>query len=74
MVQIGDGSYRLYFTRGQDWDKAARQFTANVTRQRFEDILTFGGRTGGYEVTLYGVAGGNATTENAPAGQFPDLP
>jgi hypothetical protein len=27
-----------------------------------------------YEVTLYGVAGGNAATQNVPAGQFPTVP
>jgi hypothetical protein len=74
MTSIADGNYRLYFTKGVGWDKAQQQFTSNVVRQRFDDTLAYGPTTAGYEVTLYGVAGGNAGTENVPAGQFPALP
>jgi hypothetical protein len=74
MQGIPDGSYRLYFTKGDAWDPQAKQFTQNVTRQRFADTLTFGGMTAGFEVTLYGVSGGNARTEGVPEGSFPALP
>ena len=74
MAQIADGSYRLYFTKGKGWNAKSQQFTQNVTRQRFADTLTFGGQNAGYEVTLYGVAGGNAATQSVPPGQFPGLP
>jgi hypothetical protein len=77
MTQIADGAYRLYFSKGEGWDAARKEFTRNVTRQRFADTLTFvstGGQYTTYEVTLYGVAGGNAATQNVPAGQFPAVP
>ncbi len=74
MSSIADGTYRLYFTKGSGWDATTKQFTSNVIRQRFEDVLSYGPTTAGYEVTLYGVAGGNAGTENVPAGQFPAVP
>ena len=77
MTQIADGTYRLYFSKGDGWDAARKEFARNVTRQRFADTLTFvspGGQYTTYEVTLYGVAGGNAATQNVPAGQFPAVP
>ena len=77
MTEIADGAYRLYFTKGEGWDPARREFTRNVTRQRFADTLTFATTATqytGFEVTLYGVAGGNAATQNVPAAQFPALP
>jgi hypothetical protein len=77
MTQIADGSYRLYFSKGEGWDAARKEFARNVTRQRFADTLAFtspNGQYTTYEVTLYGVAGGNAATQNVPAGQFPAVP
>lgn len=74
MTRIADGMYRLYFSKGQAWDAATKRFTANVSRQRFAQTLQFGGMTAGYEVTLYGVAGGNAATQNVAPGDFPALP
>jgi hypothetical protein len=77
MTQIADGTYRLYFSKGEGWNAARKEFARNITRQRFADTLTFvspGGQYTTYEVTLYGVAGGNAATQNVPAGQFPAVP
>jgi hypothetical protein len=77
MTQIADGTYRLYFSKGDGWDTARKEFARNVSRQRFAETLTFvsqGGQYTVYEVTLYGVAGGNAATQNVPADQFPALP
>ena len=77
MTQIADGTYQLYFSKGEGWDAARKEFARDVTRQRFADTLTFvspGGQYTTYEVTLYGVAGGNAATQNVPAGQFPAVP
>lgn len=73
MTQIEIGTYRLYFSKGEAWDAARKQFTVNVNRQRFADTLNFGVDTG-YEVTLYGVAGGNAGTQYVPEGAFPAVP
>jgi hypothetical protein len=77
MTQIADGTYPLYFSKGDGWDATRKEFARNITRQRFADTLTFvspGGQYTTYEVTLYGVAGGNAATQNVPAGQFPAVP
>ncbi len=74
MTQIGEGSYRLYFSKGEAWDAASKRFTVNVSRQRFADTLRFGGNVAGYEVTLYGVAGGNAATQSVPDSAFPVVP
>lgn len=73
MIDIADGAYRLYFTKGSGWNAQSQQFTTNVTRQRFADTLDFSGGNG-WEVTLYGVAGGNAATQNVSPGDFPGLP
>ena len=71
-----DGKYRLYFAKGDGWDAGRKQFNRDVTRQRFEDTWSLKPRTRStpaYEVTLYGVANGNAATENVSSAQFPTL-
>ena len=76
MAEIADGAYRLYFSKGDGWDAAGKAFIRNVTRQRFEDTFAFETtetQYTGYEVTLYGVADGNAATEDVDAEQFPAL-
>jgi hypothetical protein len=77
MTEIADGTYRLYFSKGEGWDPARKEFSRNITRQRFADTLAFvspGGQYTSYEVTLYGVSGGNAATQNVPADEFPAVP
>jgi len=70
---IKDGLYELYFSLGEDWDEKQGRFTKNASFERFEDpiefITTYDTYTI-YEVTLYGVVGGNAATENVPASSF----
>ena len=76
MAEIADGTYRLYFSKGDGWDATGKTFIRNVTRQRFEDTFAFETtetQYTGYEVTLYGVADGNAATEDVDAEQFPAL-
>ena len=76
MAGIVDGTYRLYFAKGDGWDAGRKQFSRDVTQQRFEDTIVFettGSQYTSYEVTLYGVANGNAATENVPSAQFPTL-
>ena len=77
---IRDGSYELYFCLGENWDDQQGRFTRNVTRERFEEPLSFETAlvTGGVQytsitVTLYEVPGGMAETEPVPEEEFPDL-
>lgn len=77
MTGISDGTYRLYFSKGQGWDPIRKEFTTGVTRQRFQDALTFvtsGSQYTRYAVTLYGVTDGNAATLGVPPEQFPAVP
>lgn len=77
MTGIPDGTYRLYFSKGEGWDSDANRFIRNVSYQRFESVLEFvttATQYTGYEVTLYGVAGGTASTEQVDPSQFPGLP
>lgn len=74
LAGIPDGAYWLYFCKGEGWDAAAKKFTRNETCQRFEDPLGFqttATQYTGYEVTLYGVAGGTASTEQVDPSQVP---
>ncbi len=77
---IQDGTYRLYFSLGRDWDTESARFTRQTSFFRFEDAFPFETTTTEtevrwttWEVTLYAVTGGTAGTESLPEGQFPDL-
>ena len=76
MTGIPDGTYRLYFSKGEGWDSEANRFMQNVSYQRFEatpQFATTETQYTSYEVTLYGVAGGTASTEQVDPGQFPGV-
>jgi hypothetical protein len=77
---IKDGSYELYFKLGEDWDDQQGQFTRNVTRERFMELLSFetSSVAGGVQfttitVTLYELPEGNAETTPVPEEEFPKL-
>jgi len=73
---IPDGTYELYFTLGEDWDAGAAQFTRKRSLSRFEDTFPYATTDTTYaiwNVTLHPVAGGSASTEGVPEGEFPDL-
>ena len=77
MTGIADGSYQIYFSKGGKWDDGAKVFTQNVSRQRFDDVFPFETTATTYsiwQVTLYGVTDGNASSSHVPAEQFPELP
>ena len=77
LTGIPDGEYRLFFSKGERWDDEKKAFTRRVSRQRFEDTFLFTSTATSYsawEVTLYGVAGGNAGAEDVAESQFPTLP
>jgi len=75
---IKDGSYRVYFTTGADYDRAARAFTRNCTFERFEDSLPFRTtytatqvRWSTWTITLNRVKGGNARSSAVNPDDFP---
>ncbi|NUU24395.1 MAG: hypothetical protein HOV68_23265 [Streptomycetaceae bacterium] len=71
---IPDGTLTAFYTSGKDWDAGAKKFTRDCAFQKFDDTLDY--RTTStqyttYELTLYTVVGGNATTSDVPPDQFP---
>ncbi|GII77325.1 hypothetical protein Sru01_23070 [Sphaerisporangium rufum] len=75
---VPDGTYRIYFTGGADWDGKARAFTRDCGFQRFEEPVKFTTvRTGNlirfstWTLTLQPVAGGNARTAEVDPDGFP---
>lgn len=73
---IADGTYDVYFTHGNDWDKFSNQFTANVSRMKFRDSLRFTTTRTQYtawEITVHAVAGGTAPTDHVSPGNFPQF-
>ncbi|GAA3805242.1 hypothetical protein GCM10022226_26500 [Sphaerisporangium flaviroseum] len=75
---VPDGTYKIFFTGGADWDKKARAFTRNCTFERFQDTVRF--RTirsatliqfSTWTITLQPVIGGNAKTNQVDPEGFP---
>ena len=74
MTGIRDGTYRLYYSKGEAFSQATRRFTRNATYQRFDTTLAFTSSPTQYttwEVTLYGVVGGNVGSEPVDPSDFP---
>ncbi|MER8001350.1 hypothetical protein [Streptomyces sp. NPDC095613] len=76
--RVEDGSYTVYFTSGEDWNTAKKSFTRECSFQKFDDEAGFRtvSVTGGtqYTVLTFSLAktvGGNATTTEVPADEFP---
>ncbi|MFE4829785.1 hypothetical protein [Streptomyces sp. NPDC056672] len=76
--RVRDGSYTVYFTSGSDWNSGKKSFTRDCSFEKFDDKADF--RTvqvsGGtqYTVLTFSLAktiGGNATTSEVPADEFP---
>ncbi|WP_254407461.1 hypothetical protein [Streptomyces sp. GMY02] len=76
--RVKDGSYTVYFTSGTDWNASKKSFTRDCSFEKFDDKADF--RTvevsGGtqYTVLTFSLAktiGGNATTSEVPADEFP---
>ena len=71
---IADGTYDVYFTHGNYWDKFSNQFTANVSRMKFRDSLKYTTtrthyRT--YEITVHAVEGGTTPIDRVSPESFP---
>jgi pSer/pThr/pTyr-binding forkhead associated (FHA) protein len=78
VTSIRDGTFYIYVTQGEDWDKAAARFTRSVRYLRFEQTATFvttaikGGRQyTTLAITLYSVPGGTAILIPVSESDFP---
>jgi len=74
MTGIPDGVYRLYFSKGEGLSEATLRFTRNATYRRLDATLEFttsASQYTGWEVTLYGVVGGNVGSQTVNPAQFP---
>lgn len=75
---IKDGTYKVYFTTGVDYDRKARAFTRDCAFERFEDSIRFQTvytatqvRWQNWTLTLNRVVGGNARTRDVDPEDFP---
>lgn len=75
---VTDGTYRVYFTSGEDWDKKSKAFTRSCTFKKFDNSAKFTTtyystqyRYTTYSISLQPVFGGNTTTSDVPKGAFP---
>jgi hypothetical protein len=78
--QIADGTYRLFFMIGEDWDDAANRFTRRPGLSAFDDDFAFtttrtaeGVRFSTFRITLQPVAGGTAETDPVNPQDFPAI-
>jgi hypothetical protein len=74
MTGIHDGTYRLYYSKGEGFSPETNRFTQNATYQRLDATLEFTTTSSQYttwEVTLYGVVGGNVGSEPVDPSKFP---
>jgi len=74
MAGIHDGTYRLYYSKGRAFNPETKRFTLEATYQRLDATIEFKTTSTQYtawEVTLYGVAGGNVGSQRVDPSQFP---
>jgi hypothetical protein len=76
---IRDGSYKVFFTGGVDWDGKARRFARECAFQQFDEKLAFRTtstateiRWSTWEISLQPVAGGTARTSDVDPGDYPN--
>ncbi|MEV0629048.1 hypothetical protein [Nonomuraea wenchangensis] len=75
---VRDGSYKIYFTHGVDWDGRNKAFTRQCSFERFQKSVTFRTtvtatqiRWHDWRVTLHAITGGNARTAPVDPESFP---
>ena len=74
MTGIPDGTYLLYYSKGEAFNKETNRFTKNATYQRLDTTIGFTTSATQYttwEVTLYGVVGGTVGSEPVDPSEFP---
>jgi hypothetical protein len=81
LKNVPDGSYRIIFTTGKNYNSGTSLFTRNVSYSKFDKIATFSTRVRQegnsqytqfsiMQITLHPVVGGNAKTQNIPQREF----
>ena len=75
---IRDGTYRVYYTLGVDWDRSARAFSRDCAFERFDDTFKFKTTETAtqinwveWAITLHSVRGGTASTSEVNPNDFP---
>ncbi len=73
---IRDGTYKLFFMLGEDWDEAQGRFTRKVAYKVFEDVFPYTTTSTTatiWSVTLHPVPSGTAQTEYVNPEEFPPV-
>ncbi|MFI9592011.1 hypothetical protein [Nonomuraea sp. NPDC052265] len=75
---VPDGSYKIYFTHGVDWDGKSKSFTRQCSFERFQKSVKFKTTVTAtqilwhdWRVTLHAISGGNARTAPVNPDDFP---
>lgn len=71
---VRDGTYRIFWTSGKDWDDRLKAFSRDCSFERFDDSLKFTTTSRTYTIwtiSLRPVYGGNARTSEVDPGEFP---
>ncbi|MFI7446659.1 hypothetical protein ACIBQX_04085 [Nonomuraea sp. NPDC049714] len=75
---VSDGTYRIYFTSGVDWDRKRGAFSRECSFQRFQNSVKFRTtvtatqiRWTDWRITLHAITGGNARTSKVDPDDFP---
>ncbi|WP_162795625.1 hypothetical protein [Nonomuraea lactucae] len=75
---VSDGSYKIFFTHGADWDGKSRAFTRDCSFERFQESVRFKTtftatriRWHDWRITLHAISGGNARTSGVDPDDFP---
>ncbi|WP_336205054.1 hypothetical protein [Nonomuraea sp. LPB2021202275-12-8] len=75
---VSDGTYRIYFTHGVDWDRKRKAFSRDCSFERFQKSVKFKTTVTAtqilwhdWRVTLHAISGGNARTAPVDPDDFP---
>ncbi|MEV0383881.1 hypothetical protein [Nonomuraea sp. NPDC050643] len=75
---VRDGSYKVYFTHGADWDGKGKAFTRDCSFERFQKTVKFKTTFTAtqilwhdWRITLHAITGGNARTSPVDPDDFP---
>jgi hypothetical protein len=75
---VRDGSYKIYFMHGVDWDGKSKTFSRECSYERFQKSVKFKTTFTStqilwhdWRVTLHAIRGGNARTSDVDPDQFP---
>ncbi|MGJ6961975.1 hypothetical protein ACSDR0_08665 [Streptosporangium sp. G11] len=75
---VRDGSYKIYYTLGEDWDAKARTFTRSCSFEQFGKSVRFRTintatqiRWTDWTITLHAVSGGTVKPKKVKPGDFP---